>query len=213
MKTEQLVSLLATRVEAVDRTLIARRCGWALGAAILVALALTLGALHLNPALSRYLHLPMFWAKEVFCIALAVAGFFAVARLARPGVRLGWVRWGIIVPVLAMWVIAGIALLATPPGAHMRMILGESAAKCPFLIALIGAPLFIAYLWILRSFAPTHLRLAGAAAGFAAGSLGAFVYSLHCPELAAPFIGIWYLLGMLIPMTIGASLGPRLLRW
>jgi hypothetical protein len=213
VKTEQLVSLLATRVEAVDRTLIARRCGWALGAGIVMALALTLGALHLNPTLSRYLHLPMFWAREVYCIALAVAGFFAVARLARPGVRLGWVRLGIMVPVLAMWGLAGIALLATPPEAHLRMILGESAAKCPFLIALIGAPVFIAYLWILRSFAPTHLRLAGAAAGFAAGSLGALVYSLHCPELAAPFVGIWYLLGMLIPMTIGASLGPRLLRW
>jgi hypothetical protein len=117
------------------------------------------------------------------------------------------------VPVLAMWVLAGIALLATPPEAHLRMILGGSAAQCPFLIALIGVPVFIAYLWILRSFAPTHLRLAGAAAGFAAGSLGALVYSLHCPELAAPFVGIWYLLGMLIPMTIGASLGPRLLRW
>jgi hypothetical protein len=213
VKTEQLVSLLATRVEAVDRKLIARRCGWALGAGILVALALTLGALHLNPSLSRYLRLPMFWAREGFCIALAAAGFFAVARLARPGVRLGWVRLGIIVPVLAMWVLAAIALLATPPGAHMRMILGGSAAQCPFLIALVGVPIFIAYLWILRRFAPTHLRLAGAAAGFAAGSLGALVYSLHCPELAAPFIGIWYLLGMLIPMTIGASLGPRLLRW
>ena len=93
------------------------------------------------------------------------------------------------------------------------MILGDSAAKCPFLITLIGVPVFIAYLWILRGLAPTRLRLAGAAAGFGAGSAGALVYSLHCPELAAPFIGIWYLLGMVIPMTIGAMLGPRLLRW
>ncbi len=174
---------------------------------------LTFGALHLNPTLSRYLHLPMFWVREVYCIALAVAGFFAVARLGRPGVRLGWVPFGVIVPVLVMWVLAGIALLATPPQAHVRMILGESAAQCPFLIALSAVPVFIAYLWILRSFAPTHLRLAGAAAGFAAGSVGAFLYSVHCGELAAPFIGIWYLLGMLIPTAIGALLGPRLLRW
>ncbi|MEK7231777.1 MAG: NrsF family protein [Pseudomonadota bacterium] len=27
-----------------------------------------------------------------------------------------------------------------------------------------------------------------------------------------PFIGIWYLLGMLIPTTLGAMPGPRLLR-
>ena len=58
-----------------------------------------------------------------------------------------------------------------------------------------------------------RLRWAGAASGFAAGSIGALVYTLHCPELAAPFLGIWYLLGMLIPTAIGAWLGPRLLRW
>lgn len=29
----------------------------------------------------------------------------------------------------------------------------------------------------------------------------------------APFIGFWYLLGMLIPTAVGALLGARLLRW
>jgi hypothetical protein len=38
-------------------------------------------------------------------------------------------------------------------------------------------------------------------------------YTLPCPELAAPFLGIWYLLGMLIPTAFGAWLGPRVLRW
>lgn len=212
MKTEQLVALLATRVEAVDRTLIARRCEWALGAGILGALAITFGVLH-PPTVSRYLSLPMFWVREVYCIALALAGFFAVARLGRPGVRLGWVPFGVMVPVLVMWMLAGFALQATPSQAHVQMILGNSAEKCPFLIALSAVPVFIAYLWILRRFAPTRLRLAGAAAGFAAGSVGAFLYSVHCGELAAAFIGIWYLLGMLIPTAIGALFGPRLLRW
>jgi len=45
------------------------------------------------------------------------------------------------------------------------------------------------------------------------GAVGALVYSVHCPEQAAPFIGFWYLLGMLIPTAVGALLGPRLLRW
>jgi hypothetical protein len=61
--------------------------------------------------------------------------------------------------------------------------------------------------------APTRLRIAGAAAGFAAGAAGALVYTLHCPEMAAPFLGIWYVLGMLIPTAVGAALGPSLLRW
>jgi hypothetical protein len=39
------------------------------------------------------------------------------------------------------------------------------------------------------------------------------VYTLHCPELAAPFLGLWYVLGMLLPALAGAALGPWLLRW
>jgi hypothetical protein len=36
---------------------------------------------------------------------------------------------------------------------------------------------------------------------------------VHCPEMAAPFLGFWYILGMLIPTAVGALLGNRLLRW
>jgi hypothetical protein len=67
--------------------------------------------------------------------------------------------------------------------------------------------------WALRGLAPTRLRLTGGIAGFAAGSIGALAYSLHCPELAAPFIGVWYLLGITICASLGVWAGPRLLRW
>jgi hypothetical protein len=72
---------------------------------------------------------------------------------------------------------------------------------------------WLSYLKVMRGLAPTRLRWAGAGGGFAAGAAAALVYSLHCPELAAPFVGMWYLLGMAIPMGVGAALGPRLLRW
>jgi hypothetical protein len=36
---------------------------------------------------------------------------------------------------------------------------------------------------------------------------------LHCPEMGAPFIGTWYLLGILIRTVLGALLGKTLLRW
>lgn len=42
---------------------------------------------------------------------------------------------------------------------------------------------------------------------------GGLVYCLHCPEMEAPFLGFWYLIGMLILTAIGAMLGPRRLRW
>ena len=70
-------------------------------------------------------------------------------------------------------------------------------------------------------FVPIHQAGLGAsvvagatgAAGRLAGGVGALVYTLHCPELEAPFLGVWYVIGMAIPAVIGAALGPRLLRW
>jgi len=41
----------------------------------------------------------------------------------------------------------------------------------------------------------------------------AAVHCLHCPEMAPPFLGTWYLLGMALPAIAGAMLDPRLLRW
>jgi hypothetical protein len=31
--------------------------------------------------------------------------------------------------------------------------------------------------------------------------------------MAAPFLGSWYLAGLLIPTALGVLAGPRLLRW
>jgi hypothetical protein len=213
MNTDDLVSLLAAGVEAIDAKRTARRYWLATSGGLLGALTLTAGILRLNPALSHEVFEPMFWVRETYCAVLGSLGLVAVIRLARPGVRLGLVPAAIAVAVIAMWILAVMVLLAAPPQRRPHLFFGGTAAICPFLIGLVSAPLFIAFLWVLRDLAPTRLRLAGAAAGFAAGSFGALAYSLHCPELAAPFIGVWYLLGVLIPTAIGASLGPRLMGW
>jgi hypothetical protein len=155
----------------------------------------------------------MFWVRETFCLALAYLGFLAVTRLARPGLSLGRLPGAVAIPLITMWLLAALALLGAPPSGRLPLLLGRTARVCPFLIAAVASPLFVAFIWALRGLAPTRLRLTGAAGGFAAGSLGALVYTLHCPELAAPFIGAWYLLGILIPTTLGVWLGPRLLRW
>ena len=85
--------------------------------------------------------------------------------------------------------------------------------SCPWIIAVLSLPAFAAAFWAMQGLAPTRLRLAGASAGLVAGAAGALVYTFYCPELAAPFLGVWYALGMLIPTALGALLGPRLLRW
>ena len=117
------------------------------------------------------------------------------------------------VPVVAMWALAAYVLADAEPGERLGLMLGATWAVCPFLIALLSVPVFAATMWAMRDLAPTRLPLAGAAAGLLSGTLGGLVYCLHCPEMAAPFIGTWYLIGMLIPAAVGALLGRHLLRW
>jgi hypothetical protein len=213
MKTDELVTMLASGAETVDLQAPVRRYLLAVALGAATAILLTAALLGLRRSLIHDLAVPMFWAKELFCIALAGAGVLVVKRLARPGAKLGMAPLGVLLPVIALWLLASFALYTADPGARAQLVLGKTASVCPFLIGLVSAPLFVAFMWSLRGLAPTRLRLAGTAGGFAAGAMGALVYSLHCPELAAPFVGIWYLLGILMPTIVGALLGPRLLRW
>jgi len=205
--------MLAASLEPIDPRLTKRRYLIGITTGAFGALCLARGVLHLNPALPREVSESAFWVREVFCASLSVLAVLVIGRLARPGSRLGLLPAAIAAVVLIMWTLAATRLLSAPPQSRVPLLLGTTFAVCPFLIAFVAAPLFLCFFWVLKGLAPTRLCSAGAGAGFAAGSIGALVYSLHCPELAAPFIGVWYLLGMLIPTAIGASLGPRLLRW
>lgn len=213
MKTDELVELLAQGEVAVDPQAPMRRAAAALGLALVVSVALMAAVLGVLPQLREYLGEPMFWAKAAFALTLAAAAALTVRRLARPGVPLGRAGAVIAAPVLAMWLLAAIALLRAAPGERGALVFGQTWADCPTNIAMLSAPVFVASLWGLKGYAPTRLRLAGAAAGLLAGATGAVVYTLHCPELAAPFLAVWYLLGMLIPTALGALIGPRVLRW
>lgn len=213
MKTDELIALLASGAGPVEPDALRSRytaaLGWgAFGSTLLMAILLGV-----RPDLAEATRLPMFWVKLAFPAALLAAALLAVLRLSRPGIRLGRVPAAVAAPVLAMWLLAATVLLGAAPGERGELILGQSAATCPFTIALLSVPLFCAALWSLKGLAPTNLALAGAAAGLLAGAGGALVYALYCPEMAAPFIANWYLLGMLFPAVVGALIGPRLLRW
>ena len=213
MKTDELVSLLATGTDAVDARAPTRRYIAALAGGTVVATVLMVLWLDVRPTLARDATLPMFWVKELFCIALVAAGVFAAARLSRPGAAVGWVEPLAGAPILAMWLLAVVVLAVAAPEDRIDLIRGVSWTECPYNIAVLSVPVFAAIVWAMRGFAPTHLRRAGAAAGFAAGAIGALAYTLHCPELDAPFLAIWYVAGVLVPTVVGAIVGPRLLRW
>lgn len=213
MKTDDLVRMLATGAGGVEpgsaRRRYATALGWgAFGATLLMAI--TLGV---RPDLDAATRLPMFWIKLAFPAALAAGGLIAAMRLAHPGTGLGRVPMALALPVLAMWILAAIALIGAGASERGDLVFGGTWSSCPLYIAALSVPAFVAVLWAVRGLAPTRPALAGAASGLLAGAIGALIYALHCPEMAAPFLGIWYLAGMLIPAAVGALLGPRLLRW
>ena len=146
-------------------------------------------------------------------IRLAAAGLLFSERLARPGETVGNTKWLAVLPVLAMWTFAIVVLFNAEPSTHAQLVFGNTWRRCPFNIALLSVPTFIAGVWALRGLAPTELRFAGTALGLLSGALGACVYGLHCPEFAPPFLAVWYITGILIPSVAGFIIGPRLLRW
>ncbi len=213
MKTDDFISLLASGGGAAKPHAAARRFAVAIAGGAFAAALLMAGLLGVRPDLAAAALLTMFWIKLGFSATLAVASLLFAVRLSRPGVRLAWLPSALATPVLLMWLLGASVLASAAPVERMHLFFGDTWTSCPLLVAMLSAPVFAGVLWAMKGLAPTRLALAGAAAGLLSGAVGALVYSLHCPELAAPFIGFWYLLGMLIPTGLGALLGPRLLRW
>lgn len=213
MKTEDLITLLATGAGAVEAPAPARRYAVAIGWGAAGASLLLLLLLQVRHDLGQALLLPMFWVKVGFVVSLAAGSLFATLRLSLPGAKINWVPVALGLPVLGIWAIAAITLIEADPTERSKLFFGDTWKSCPLLIAMLSVPVFAVVLRTMRNLAPTRPRLAGAAAGLLSGSVAAIVYSLHCPEMGAPFIAFWYLLGALIPTGIGAVLGNTLLRW
>jgi hypothetical protein len=213
MQTEKLIDLLARDPAPVARATQRRRLAVALVAGGAGALVLMLGYLGIRPDIAAAARTPMFWVKLALPLSLLGIAILATARLARPGVRLGGASVATLVPIALIWILAAVVILGAPPGDRTAMLLGKTWKVCPFNIAVLSIPAFVAAFWVMKGMAPTRPRVAGAFAGLFAGAVGAAIYCLHCPEMAPPFLGTWYLLGMAIPTAAGALTGPRLLRW
>lgn len=213
MKTDDLVALLARNAAPVPAHPVGRRFAWGLAWGTLGAALLMLAGLGLRADLAEAAHLPMFWVKFAVPGALALAALRAAERLARPGARLGHVGVAIALPLLLLWALGAGVLAQAAPEQRVALLLGETWKVCAVLIGLVSLPVFVAAFWVMKGLAPTRLTLAGAAAGLLAGAIGALVYAFHCPEMQAPFLATWYVLGMALPTGVGAALGHWLLRW
>ena len=213
MRTDDLVGLLSTGITPVKRGTAGRRFGIALPLAAIGATLLMATVFGIRPDLGAIVKTAIFWEKLAFPLCIAIGALVATVRLARPGARVG-AGWPVMVtPVVIVWIAAMVVVVSIAPQYRLPAILGQTWRTCPFNILLLSVPGFIAIFWAVKGLAPTRLRLAAAISGLLASSTATVAYCFHCPEMSPAFWSVWYVAGMLLPVALGAVLGPKLLRW
>lgn len=213
METERLIDSLAADVRPVSPRQVSRWIALTALAGGFVALAVVVAWLGLRHDLAVAMTGRMFWMKAAYAAVLAVAGFWCAERLARPaasprrGAALGFAA------VAVMGALGVVTLMGAEPSERAAVWLGHSWRRCPINVLALSLPTLAGALWAMRRFAPTRLRLSGAAAGLFAGGVGAVLYGLHCSETSPMFLATWYSLGMALSAGLGALIGPWALRW
>jgi hypothetical protein len=210
---DQLVDRLVADLRPVAAPHIGRRLILGISTGVVVSVALVGVLLGYRPDMATASLTPIFWIKLLYVGGIGGLSLWATGRLSRPGSRAGDAIMWLPLPVLVMASLAALALMASPAAARPHLIMGFSARVAPWRILAAGIPPLVGLVWAVRGLAPTRLVFAGTMVGTAAGGFGAASYAMHCSESAAPFILIWYTLGVLACGSLGAVLGPRLLRW
>ena len=128
MKTDELVALLSTNPEPVDRGLVVRALLIALGAGSILTLGITIFALGVRPDMTTSSAWSFVVAKASFAVGISSLAFVYLAKLARPGGERKPRAYLIAVPFLMA--LAAISLGLTPSSHRNKMIVGDEWLEC-----------------------------------------------------------------------------------
>jgi len=213
MKTDELVALLSTNPEPVDRRSVVRTLCVAFAAGSTIALGIALVGLGVRPDVMTAHALFFLAVKLLFAASIVSLALVYLTRLARPGGERRISSLLVAMPFLVIVVLAAISLWFAPNSHWDRMIVGDQWLECLVSIPIIAIVPFAVSIWAVRRAAPTDLARAGAFAGLIAGGVSAMGYALHCTDDSFPFVAVWYGGTIVLCTLAGAALGPRLLRW
>ncbi|MBL8570511.1 MAG: DUF1109 family protein [Phreatobacter sp.] len=210
MKTEDLIAGLARDAKAAGPSLHGRLM-IAAGAAATVAFALMMLAIGTRPDLASAMGTVLFGQKLLLVATLAVAALALLRAAARPEADLP--KSVLVLPALIFLFGMGHEVATQPAAVFGARLVGNNSALCLVAIPLLAAAPLAIFLAALRNGAPQSAMQAGALAGFAAGTIAAFFYGLHCADDSPFFVATWYTIGIALTGTVGALLGRRMLAW
>jgi hypothetical protein len=213
MKTDDLVALLSTNPEPVDRSSVVRTLCVALAAGTIVALGIMLVGLGVRSDLMTARALIFLAVKLAFAVGIVGLALVYLTRLARPGGERRTPSFLVAMPFLFIVFLAAISLGFAPSSHWNKMIVGDEWLECLLSIPIIAIVPFAIAIWAVRRAAPTNLARTGAVAGLIAGGVSAMAYALHCTDDSLAFVAVWYGGTIVLCTLAGAALGPRLLRW
>src|SRR6202165_609386 len=213
MKTDDLVALLSTNPEPVDRRSVVRTLCVALAAGAIVALGILLVGLGVRSDLMTAHALIFLAVKLAFAVGIVGLALVYLTRLARTGGGRRTQHFLVAMPFLVIVFLAAISLGFAPSSHWNKMIVGDEWLECLLSIPIIAIVPFAIAIWAVRRAAPTNLARTGAFAGLIAGGVSAMAYALHCTDDSLPFVAVWYGGTIVLCTLAGAALGPRLLRW
>ena len=213
MKTNKLIDMLSTNVEAVDHRSPSRALVAALAIGATAALGLMLVAFGIRHDLRDGSAVFFLGLKSLFAGAVFALAVVALNKVVRPGgERKIWLAaiWS---PFVAITLLAVLTLGLSPSSHWKTMLVGRQWLECLVSIPLIAIIPFALITWAVRQAAPTNLTWAGALVGLAAGGISAVGYALHCTDDTIPFVALWYGATIALCTLTGVKLGPWLLRW
>lgn len=211
MKTEALITRLASGAGRFERRPIGRDLTL-LTVTAMIACSLISVAVRGPVAPAMWFDAAM-WTKLLYAASLTAGSTLLLRNMAFPGMPTKRSYRVVAFAFLCMFAIGLAAVARAPQGEKLHSVLGETALICPWAIPLLAAPALAGLLQLIKRFAPTEPRKAGAACGMLAGAIAAAAYALSCQETGIGFVAAWYSLGILLSAGVGAAVGERALRW
>ncbi|AMN45015.1 NrsF family protein [Rhodoplanes sp. Z2-YC6860] len=213
MKTEQLIDLLSSNLEPVDRFKVFRSLTIATVSGLAFSSVVCIVALGMRPDLNNPEVMKFLFVKIGFGSIISILGWRLLLTHTRPGEEKRSTIYSAGAPFVGLLALAAVNLMFVPASQWAHLVAGERLLQCLLSIPVMAIVPFAIIVRAARDAAPTNLPRTGALAGLVAGGIGAAAYALHCPNDSLPFVAVWYGGAVALCVLTGAVLGVRLLRW